>query len=263
MSNAKLAIVTGASKGIGRAICKQLALHNWRCLLIGRDLERLQQVIASLDGEHDYLAIDVAADNAAQSIANKAQKMGGASLLVNNAGINTMSAFADIPAQAIQQHIQTNLVAPMLITQACLPQLQASTGTIVNVGSAFGAIGYPYQTSYCASKFGIRGFTEALTRELNGVVEVKYLAPRATVTQMNDDRGNAVNRALGNQMDSPELVAQAFIKLLHSKRKRSTVGFAETCFARLNGFFPELLDKALIKQLKTIETIFSTKESVR
>jgi hypothetical protein len=64
-------------------------------------------------------------------------------------------------------------------------------------------------------------------------------------------------------MDSPEVVAQAFMKLLHSNTKRAAIGFPERFFARLNGLLPELVDNALIKKVKTIQTIFSTKESLR
>ncbi|QUI61660.1 SDR family oxidoreductase [Pseudoalteromonas sp. A22] len=263
MKATKLAVITGASRGIGRAISKQLAMHNWRCLLIGRDSEKLKQVIAGLSGEHDYLALDITAEDAATQIARKAATMGGVDLLVNNAGINTMAGFAEILPTDLKKQMETNLLAPMLVSQACLPQLISSHGTIVNLGSAFGSIGFPYQSSYCASKFGLRGFTEALTRELDNQVAVKYLAPRATTTEMNDDRATAVNHALGNQMDSPEVVAQAFMKLLHSNTKRAAIGFPERFFARLNGLLPELVDNALIKKVKTIQTIFSTKESLR
>ncbi|WP_350609614.1 SDR family NAD(P)-dependent oxidoreductase, partial [Pseudoalteromonas sp. 41-MNA-CIBAN-0057] len=82
--------------------------------------------------------------------------------------------------------LSTNLAVPMKLCQLFLEQLQANTGTIVNVGSSFGSIGYPYQTLYCASKFGLRGFSEALSRELSDTgVRVTYLAPRATDTDIN------------------------------------------------------------------------------
>ncbi|WP_440056993.1 SDR family oxidoreductase (plasmid) [Pseudoalteromonas sp. T1lg65] len=262
MSVQRLAIVTGASKGIGRAICKQLIADDWRCLIVGRDTERLKQVLASVSGNHDYIAIDVTEQGAASQIARKASTMGGASLLVNNAGVNTLKPFAAMTALEIDLQIQTNLLAPMLLSQACLSQLSRHQGTIVNVGSAFGSIGFPYQTAYCASKFGLRGFSEALSRELDGQIDVKCLAPRATTTEMNDDTAVAVNEALGASMDPPDVVACAFMKLLKSHHKRLAVGFPEKLFARLNGLLPEVVDSALIKKAKTIVSILSTKESV-
>lgn len=93
----------------------------------------------------------------------------------------------------------------MLLTHALLPLLQrAPEAAVVNVGSAFGALGHPGFTAYCASKFGLRGFTEALARELaDGKIRVLYLAPRVTATAMNDSRVEALNTALGHVVDPP------------------------------------------------------------
>jgi short-subunit dehydrogenase len=154
--------------------------------------------------------------------------------------------------------LSTNLSVPIKLCQLFLGQLQYTKGTIVNVGSSFGSIGYPYQTLYCASKFGLRGFTEALSRELNGSgVKVAYLAPRATDTTINNSKIRALNKELGNKMDSPELVARELLALLDSNQTRRFIGFPEKLFVRINGAFPRIVDNAIAKQLPKIKRFLS------
>ncbi|WP_462172422.1 SDR family oxidoreductase [Pseudoalteromonas xiamenensis] len=257
----KLAVVTGATGGIGAEIAKKLAQNGWRCLLVGRNETALETLRKSLGEGHEIIVEDLQDERAMAAIAVRADALGGTALLVNNAGLNQMLPFENTPSSMILNQLCVNLVAPMRLTQALLAQLKRTHGTVVNIGSAFGAIGYPYQSIYCASKFGLRGFTEALSRELDGEVQVKYLAPRATDTKINDMKVRAMNEALGNKMDSPELVANEFMTLLNSSARRRAIGFPEKFFARLNGVFPELVDSAIIKQLKTIKSFLGTKES--
>ncbi len=137
--------------------------------------------------------------------------------MINNAGI---SQFALSAQQDYQQQLQINLLAPMQLCQLLLPQLQQQPeAVIVNVGSAFGSIGYPGFSGYCASKFGLRGFTEALKRELAASpVRVLYFAPRATDTSINSAAVVAMNQQLGTRMDSPEFVAAQLLAQLKTRK---------------------------------------------
>ena len=142
----------------------------------------------------------------------------------------------------------------MLLTQTLLPELQRkSSAMIVNVGSAFGSIGYPGFTGYSASKFGLRGFTEALKRELSdSAVQVLYFAPRATDTSINSDAVVAMNRELGNQSDSPALVAAALVQQIQQNQARRFIGWPEQLFVRVNAVLPGIVDKALAAKLAVI-----------
>lgn len=259
--NKRLAVITGATGGIGAEIAKQLAQHGWSCLLVGRNEAELTKLCGSLNGTHHYIVEDLQDEQASHAISMRAEALGGVQLLVNNAGLNHMLSFENTPSQLIFNQLNVNLIAPIRLTQALVAQLRRHHGTVINIGSAFGSIGYPYQSVYCASKFGLRGFSEALSRELDGAVHVKYLAPRATDTKINDSTVRAMNEALGNAMDSPEQVAKEFMTLLNSTARRRYIGFPEKIFARLNGLLPELVDSAIIKQLKTIKAFLGTKES--
>jgi len=126
---------------------------------------------------------------------------------------------------------------------------------VMHVGSAYGFIGYPGNSAYCASKFGLRGFSEALYREMNGLgLKVIYAAPRAIDTPMNDARVVGLNTELGNHADSPSVVAEAIIRQIESESHRSVMGAPEAFFAKLNGFLPRLVDWALMKKAETVRT---------
>jgi short-subunit dehydrogenase len=147
-----------------------------------------------------------------------------------------------------------NVLAPMRLIQALLPILKSRSSTIVNIGSGFGSIAFAGYCAYSASKFALRGFTEALRRELSdSSVQVLYLAPRATQTEMNSTAVIDMNKALGTAMDSPERVVDELMVLLAKSQRSRFIGWPERFFIKLNSVFPALVDKALAKQLAVIK----------
>ena len=256
--SASIAVLTGASGGIGEHIAKQLAERGYRLILLGRDLDalaRLQQTLPSAEPSyHIALQVDLAIDADIERVIDLINDIGRVDLLVNNAGVNTMRACTALSKEQIDTTLAVNLRAPMLLSQGLIPILQRHSGVIVNIGSSFGAIGYPLQAHYCASKFALRGFSEALARELSDThIAVKYFAPRATQTAINSDKVNELNKKLGNAMDTPEYVAQQFMQLLDSTERRRSVGAKESFFAKVNALWPNVVDNALAKQLATIK----------
>ena len=148
---------------------------------------------------------------------------------------------------------ELNTLTPILLTRLLLPLMLSRQSVIVNVGSGFGSIGFAGYCGYSASKFALRGFSEALRRELADTsVSVRYLAPRATTTDMNSDTVVAMNAELGNAMDEPMVVAGALLNLLAKSSGTSYIGWPERFFIKLNGLFPALVDRALGKQLPAI-----------
>jgi short-subunit dehydrogenase len=124
---------------------------------------------------------------------------------------------------------------------------------IVNVGSTFGSIGFPGFAAYSASKFAVRGFSEALRRELaDSAIRVHYVAPRATSTALATDRVRAMNAELGVGMDSPETVAAAIERVLCEGRRELLLGAPERLFAKLNALLPTLVDRSLRRQLAVV-----------
>lgn len=256
-------ILTGATGGIGKAMAVELAAHCDSLLLLGRNNVALNELRQDLLNINSCLDVNCLAGDLLDSVYLKdVQKYAHdnqVDLLVNNAGINQFGAVKNLDSAVQVRIVETNLLAPMQLTQTLLSHLLKQTrAQIIQVGSIFGYIGYPGNAAYCASKFGLRGYAQALARELsNTPVQVKYLAPRATATSINAGAVDRLNSALGVTCDAPEFVAKQLIHLLGSNRFDLKLGFPERIFVFLNSVFPRINDKAIHKQLPTIEKHWS------
>ncbi|HVK99583.1 MAG TPA: SDR family oxidoreductase [Dongiaceae bacterium] len=258
-------LLTGATGGIGHALAQALLDAGARLLLAGRDPVALRQVARQLKGasqETEVVQLDLGSDQVWHQAKHVAQLHPDLDVLVNCAGRNLFAHAALADPVQITALLDVNLKGSILLTQALLPTLlQRPQGMIVNVGSTFGSIGYPGFAAYCASKFGVRGFSEALRRELAQTrVKVLYVAPRATATDMNVSAVVEMNRELGNRMDTPVSVAACVVHAIERERPRLFIGWPEKLFVFLNGLFTGLVDKALLKQLPVIER-FLTRDS--
>lgn len=254
------AVITGASGGIGAAIAHRLAPHCTSLILVGRRPAPLHALRAELPLQVQLVCGDLTAPATLQAIQDAAQRQGGLNLLVNNAGVSDFHSFETQTPAKIRQLLDTNLLAPMLLTQHLLPLLrQAPAAQIINIGSVFGLLGFPGFAAYGASKAGLHGFTQALRRELaDTTVSARYFAPRATRTGINSSAVTAMNQALGTQEDSPEQVAAAFMGFLGGTEWRRTLGGKERFFVLLNQLLPALPDGALRKQLQLIRKYMPT-----
>jgi short-subunit dehydrogenase len=243
------AIVTGASGGIGRAIAAALAPHCDALLLVGRHAARLADAAAAAGPAAQVLVADLGTRRGRDAVV-----LPDANLLINNAGVNDFAWLAEQSEAALERIVEMNVLAPMQLTRRLLPALERQPQAwIVNVGSVMGYLGYPGQAAYCASKFALRGFSEALRRELaGGPVRVLHFAPRATRTAMNGARMTALNGALGVAMDDPAAVAQELLRLLRRPARERLLGVPEKWFARINQLLPGVVDRALRRQLPVI-----------
>ena len=255
----KLAVVTGASGGIGAAICRRLRQEGWSLVLVARGQAQLEslkaELLAKTPGVGSVVAVplDLTQAESAQVLLSHLQaRTARLDLLIHAAGTQRFAWLAEQDEAALLQQVGLNLLAPIRLTRALLPLL-GTQSTVVNVGSTFGAIGYPGFSIYCATKAGLRGFTEALARELGSQgPRICLLAPRATATELNHGAVDELNQALKNGVDSPERVADELLLLLASRRREHYIGWPEKLFARLNGLLPGLVDRAIAGQLEQI-----------
>jgi short-subunit dehydrogenase len=174
--------------------------------------------------------------------------------VIHCAGQNRFAALDAMSVSELDTQLTVNLRSAMLVARHFIPRFRkAGTGALVFVGSTFGSIGFPGYTAYCASKFGLRGFTEALRRELADTpVQVLYVAPRATATAMNPEAVNELNRALGNSVDAPEQVAAQILQAMEKDQRRRYLGWPEKLFVVINSLLPKIVDRAMLKQLPVI-----------
>ena len=253
--NGKRVVLTGASGGIGAALAVELAQQGCQLLLVGRNQDKLQQLLNSLEGanSHQLLSVDLTTREGRSRLLEVAASQ-PVDILINCLGINQLALLENKTEQDVEQILQTNLTVPILLCKQFTPLLQQRPeSAIVNIGSILGSIGYAGSTVYCASKFGLRGFTESLRRELaSGNIRVVYFAPRATDTALNSDEMTAMNKALGNTVDTPVVVAKELVKTLRSSRLQRFLGWPEAFFVRINSLLPGLVDKSLLKQLPII-----------
>ncbi|PKO87012.1 MAG: short chain dehydrogenase [Betaproteobacteria bacterium HGW-Betaproteobacteria-12] len=247
-------LLTGANGGLGQALARQLSAAGAALLLTGREGDRLAGLVPDPGGEVSCLQADLTdADDLARIV--EAARAFGVNVLINSAGIGCFGLLEEQAWPNIERVLLTNLEMPMRLTHALLPWLTAQPqAVIVNIGSTFGSLPFPGFAAYSAAKAGLRGFSQALRRELaDSAVSVVHLAPRAIDTPLNSPAVNALNRQLGNRSDNPEDVASQVVQALLREDRERHFGFPERLFAWLNGVAPRLIDQALAGKLATIK----------
>lgn len=250
-------LLTGATGGIGAATATACVRAGARVLLVARHADRLEALARTLSAHSGHvaaLAADVvrAQDRARIRDIAIAQRV---DTVVHNAATPCFGALDEIEEARIGEVLATNLAAPMQLTRLLLPWLRSlPRASVLAVGSTLGALGMPGYTVYAASKFGLRGFTESLRRELAGsTVAVQYLAPRTTRTAFNSARVDDYNAATGAHVDAPEDVARALVRMLVRGTRERHMGLPEALAARANGLVPRLLDPAFRRHRESLE----------
>ncbi|QXE09588.1 SDR family oxidoreductase [Pseudomonas sp. AN-B15] len=250
-------VLTGASGGIGVAITEALCAAGAQVLAVARHEQALTPLLERYPNSLCWVAADLAFLSDRRKVLAAAEAIGGINLLINAAGVNHFAMLEQLDDSDINAMLAVNISAPMCLTKLLLPLLkQADSAMVVNVGSTYGSIGYPGYASYCATKFALRGFSEALRRELADTrVNVLYVAPRATRTSMNSAAAQALNDALKSSVDDPQTVASAVIHAIAGDRRDLYLGWPERFFVRLNNLLPHLVDRGLRKQLPLIRRL--------
>jgi NAD(P)-dependent dehydrogenase (short-subunit alcohol dehydrogenase family) len=209
----RVAIVTGGSRGIGRAIAAALVGNGFRVAISGRTAGILEETAAALGSDVRAIRCDVRDPVACQRLVDETvEGFGRLDLLVNNAGIGIYKPVAEMSVEEWQSIIETNLNGVFYCTHAALPHLrEADQSWIINIGSLAGKNAFPGGGAYNASKFGLVGFTEALMQEVRyDGVRVSSIMPGSVATGFS-------GREPGEGEDwkiHPEDVAQLVLDLL-------------------------------------------------
>ncbi|MFJ2937697.1 SDR family NAD(P)-dependent oxidoreductase [Streptomyces sp. NPDC087219] len=192
----RVVLVTGAGTGIGRAAARAFARQGATVLAVGRRAEPLRETAVGHPGIHPHVA-DVTAEGAAEEIVDAALSgHGRLDVLVNNAGISLGGPLGTLDRSVITPLLETNLVAPVLLTQAALPSLRESQGVVVNVTTTIGQRGWPANSVYPATKSALETLTRCWAVELapDGV-RVVAVAPGPIETPIADHMGLSPEQA--------------------------------------------------------------------
>ena len=167
----KIAIVTGAGRGIGRAVASHLAECGCRIVLAARtltQLEQVQQEIVTSGGEAIAIPADLTRDDEIQRLVEETQqRLGPPDILINNAGWGKRAPVVKVSPEDLDQTLQLNLRAPIILAQAFVPgMIEKGEGAVINIGSVSGKTGEANGAAYSASKFGLIGFTQSLYEEV-------------------------------------------------------------------------------------------------
>jgi NAD(P)-dependent dehydrogenase (short-subunit alcohol dehydrogenase family) len=196
-------IVTGGASGLGAAIADAVAAEGGTPVVLDRQLPA---------NGHRFHEVDLAhARDAEAAVREVADEHGGLDAVVTAAGIDACGDILDVDPDAWDRVIAVNLIGTAAVVRAALPALERSRGRVVTVASTLGLRALPAATAYCASKFGVVGFTRALAAELGGRVGVTLLVPGGMRTRFFDDRPEHFKPAPDQLLNDPADVARTVV----------------------------------------------------
>jgi short-subunit dehydrogenase len=246
--------VTGASSGIGWALTLELLRRGSHVVALARRAERLAALAVQakeLAGKLETITADVTTAADRQQALSRAQSaFGGLDLLINNAGVGSICDFDRADPAVLRQVMEVNVFAPVELTREALPLLRQGTRPmVVNVSSILGHRGVPHYTDYCASKFAIQGFSEALRAELAGkgaapAIDVLVVSPGPTQSefwQSLADKQEGVG-SRGENAISVELVARRIVRAIAKGKHEIIPSGSGRFLVWLNRLSPRLAD---------------------
>ena len=196
-------LVTGGASGLGAAVARVVAESGGTPVVLD---------VATPPYEVDHLVVDLADTRAAETaVATVAERHGGLSAVVTAAGVDACGRLEDVPGEAWERVVRVNLFGTAAVVRAALPFLVASGGRVVTVASTLGLRALPDATAYCASKFGVVGFTRALAAETAGRIGVTLLVPGGMHTAFFDGRGEQYKPPPDAKLNRPDDVAAAVL----------------------------------------------------
>lgn len=203
-------IVTGGSSGLGEAVALAIAEEGGTPVVLDRQCPN-----TGMPFEH----VDISdRKEVERSVSHVAEEHGRIDAVVNTAGIDACGKLNEVAADEWEQVVAVNLLGTVAVTRAALPHLRTNGGTVVNCASTLGLRALSDATAYCASKFGVVGFTRALAAELAGEVGVTLLVPGGMRTSFFDDRPDQYKPGPGAQLNDPTDVASAALVALRQPR---------------------------------------------
>jgi len=208
----RVAVITGASSGIGEATARALAVAGHRLALLARRTDRIEALAAELGDGVVAIAADVTDRDAMVAAAERVDAdLGGADILVNNAGVMLLGPFSSEQKAEIRQMIDVNLLGAMTTAEVFLDQLREHEGDLINLSSVAGRTARPGNAVYAATKWGMNGWSEALRQELQPAVRVTLIEPGAVATELTDHLRDGIRERVQSRLGDVEPLQSADI----------------------------------------------------
>ncbi len=250
----KYALVTGASKGIGRELAGLLAQDEYNIVAVARDENELKKLAQELESKYkisvSQIPLDLSSPMAASELFKKVEALNiSIDILVNNAGFGTAGNFWEIASEKEIAELQVNVVALTMITKLFLPKMvQRKSGKILNVASVAAFIPGPFMAVYFASKAYVLSFSTSLNEELKGTgISVTVLCPASTETNFANRAGSLKSKAFSGKLLNAHEVAKSGYE---GMKKRKIIVFSDInskVAITLSKFLPSTLVARLIR----------------
>src|SRR4051794_10153687 len=208
----RVAVITGASSGIGEATARALAAEGYRLALLARRADRIQALAEDLGEGALAIEADVTDRGSLVAAAHRvADELGGADALVNNAGVMLLGPFVTEQREDHRRMVETNLLGAMTATEVFLDQLRDGGGDLVNISSVAGRTARPGNAGYAATKWGLNGWSESLRQELQPDIRVIVVEPGAVATELTDHITHADTKQAAEEMYEQNAIRAADI----------------------------------------------------
>ncbi len=255
-----VAIITGASSGIGRETAILLAQKGVKVALAARRENRLEEVagiIKRLEGEALIIPTEVSDQTQVERMIEKTvERFGRIDILVNNAGFGQLASIEETSSNDMREIIDVNLMGTFYATKAALPQMKKQgSGHIINISSVAGKRAFPFMGAYCATKFAINAISEAMRIELTGTgIYVSLVYPVTTTTEFFD----VIKSRTGRRFETPKMftqsayqVADAIVKCAENPKPEVFPFPLARVLILINATMPGVLDFVLKKYYKS------------
>jgi NADP-dependent 3-hydroxy acid dehydrogenase YdfG len=212
----KVAVITGASSGIGAATARALAAAGYRIALLARRADRIEALAKELDNGSIAVQADVTDRDALVAAAERVQQeLGGADVLVNNAGVMLLGPFGSDRREDYRRMVEVNLMGALTSTEVFLDQLKAGGGDIVNISSVAGRTARQGNGVYAATKWGMNGWSESLRKELLPDVRVMLIEPGVVATELPTHITHAETKVgVGAMYDKAEVLPEDIAEVI-------------------------------------------------
>jgi dehydrogenase/reductase SDR family member 7B len=256
----KVAIITGGTSGIGKALAVEFGKAGAKIVVTGRNTDNLKETEAYLDSlgiETLALQADVSKEKDNERMVEETiTRFGKIDILINNAGISMRALFEDLHLDVFRKVMDINFYGTVYATKYCLPHILKTQGSIIGISSIVGYRGTPARTGYAASKYAMHGFFEVLRTEvMKRGVHVMIACPNFTGSNIRKTALTADGAQQGetpreeDKMMSAEEVAKHILKATTKRKRELIITFQGKLVVFLNKWFPAMMDKIVYNHM--------------